>query len=238
VSQPVPGIELDHIIFFCAPGAPEADVLAGRGFHEGPGNSHPGQGTVNRRFFFRNAYLELLWVEGYDEAQAGEPRRTGLWDRWINRHNGCCPIGLVFRPSAPGTPTPFPSWSYVPRYFPAGFSIEVALDIPRNEPLLFYLPFARPALVEDVGSAPGGVQVGAISGASLHLPGTASLSPALNLVVASGAVAVEPGREILVDLFHANVSSEIIDLRPPLPLRFLPADAGARKSAPVASGGG
>jgi hypothetical protein len=148
VSQPVAGVELDHIIFFCGAGAPEADALLGRGLHEGPGNSHPGQGTVNRRFFCRNVYLELLWVEDYEEAQAGEARRTGLWDRWINRHNGGCPIGLVFRPSVPGTPTPFPSWSYIPKYFPAGFSIEVAIDIPPTEPLLFYLPFAKPALVE------------------------------------------------------------------------------------------
>jgi Glyoxalase-like domain len=96
----VSGLALDHIIFFCAPGAPEADALLGRGLHEGPGNSHPGQGTINRRFFFRNLYLELLWVEDFDEAQAPEARRTGLWDRWINRHNGSCPIGLVFRPRA------------------------------------------------------------------------------------------------------------------------------------------
>lgn len=215
------GVELDHIIFFCAPGAPEADALLGRGLHEGPGNSHPGQGTVNRRFFFRNLYLELLWVEGYDEAQTGDARRTGLWDRWINRHNGCCPLGLVFRPSAPGTPTPFPSWSYVPKYFPAGFSIEVAADIPTNEPLLFYLPFARPALVEDVAPVPGGAQVGAVSGVTLHLPETGSLSPALNSVVASGAVAVEPGQEILVDIRHDGETREIIDLRNNLPLRFL-----------------
>ena len=215
------GVELDHIIFFCAPGAPEADALLGRGLHEGPGNSHPGQGTVNRRFFFRNLYLELLWVEGYDEAQTGDARRTGLWDRWINRHNGCCPIGLVFRPSAPGTPTPFPSWSYVPKYFPAGFSIEVAADIPTNEPLLFYLPFARPALVEDVAPVPGGAQVGAVSGVTLHLPETGSLSPALNSVVASGAVAVEPGQEFLVDIRHDGETREIIDLRNKLPLRFL-----------------
>ena len=123
-------LELDHIIFFCAPGAPEADALLGRGLHEGPGNSHPGQGTVNRRFFFRNLYLELLWVEGFDEAQTGEARRTQLWDRWINRANGCCPIGLVFRPGPGGSDSPFPSWKYVPKYFPAGFSIDVALGIP------------------------------------------------------------------------------------------------------------
>lgn len=225
MSQPVAGVELDHIIFFCGPGAPEADALLGRGLHEGPGNTHPGQGTVNRRFFFRGLYLELLWVEKYDEAQSGDARRTGLWDRWIDRHNGCCPLGLVFRPSSAGTPTPFPSWSYVPKYFPAGFSIEVAVDIPPNEPLLFYLPFARPALVEDVAPVPGGVQVGAVSGVTVHLPETGSLSPALGSVVMSGAVAVEPAQEFLVDIRHQDGCREIIDLRTKLPLRFLPGGA-------------
>lgn len=226
------GVELDHIIFFCGPGAPEADALLGRGLHEGPGNSHPGQGTVNRRFFFRNVYLELLWVEGYEEAQTGDARRTGLWERWINRHHGSCPVGLVFRPSAPGAPAPFTSWSYVPKYFPAGFSIEVALDVPSNEPLLFYLPFARPALVEDVPPAPGGVRVGAVSGVSLHLPDTGGLSPALSSVVASGALAVEPGPQFLVDIRHENGCSEIIDLRDKLPLRFLPSDGAASSAGP------
>lgn len=221
-------LELDHIIFFCAPGAPEADVLLGRGLHEGPGNSHPGQGTVNRRFFFRNLYLELLWVEGFDEAQVGEARRTQLWDRWINRANGCCPIGLVFRPGSRGSDTPFPSWKYVPKYFPAGFSIDVALGIPSNEPLLFYLPFAKAALVEDVAPMPGGVKIGPVVGTTLHLPETSSLSPALNSLVAAGVVAVEPGRDLFIDVYHEHGSREIIDLRPKLPLRFLPAGRDLR----------
>jgi hypothetical protein len=218
--------ELDHIMFFCAPGAPEAEVLLGHGLHEGPGNSHPGQGTVNRRFFFRTVYLELLWIEDFDEAQSHEVRPTGLWDRWINRHNGTCPIGLVFRPGPVATPAPFPSWSYRPKYFPDGFSIEVARDIPANEPLLFYLPFARPALVEDV--APGGVKIGPVTGFTLHLPETTGLSPALNSLVAAGAVSVEPGREVLVDIQHQTDRREIIDLRPQLPLRFLPVERRAR----------
>jgi len=220
----VSALALDHIIFFCAPGAPEADALLGRGLHEGPGNSHPGQGTINRRFFFRNLYLELLWVDDFDEAQAPEARRTGLWDRWINRHNGSCPLGLVFRPGPKPTPVPFASWSYVPKYFPAGFSIEVARDIPANEPLLFYLPFARPALVEDVAPLPGGAQIGPVCGMTLHLPETSSLSPALNSLVSQAAVSIEPGQRLLVDVYHEHRSREIIDLRPKLPLRFLPAD--------------
>jgi hypothetical protein len=222
--------ELDHIIIFCDIGAPESGALIEEGFHEGPGNSHPGQGTANRRFFFRNAYLELLWIENRVEAQSPEARPVGLWDRWQKRANGACPFGLVFRPALNSRVAPPPSWTYVPRYFPPGFSIEVAKDIPDNEPLLFYLPFARPALVENVSTLPGGVQIGSVSGATLHLPDTSSLSPALNALVAAGVVSVDPGREILLDVHHEQGSREIIDLRPRLPIRFLRAGAGRSRN--------
>lgn len=220
--------ELDHVIFFCGVGAPEADALLGRGLHEGPGNSHPGQGTVNRRFFFRNAYLELLWVENFTDAQSPEAARTQLYDRWVNRATGVCPFGLVFRPGAKPGSTPFPAWSYVPKYFPPGFSIDVATHIPANEPLLFYLPFARASLVEDVAPMPGGAQIGAITGVTIHLRDTGSLSPALQSLVVSGSVVVEPGQDSWVDLEYVMGAREIIDLRPKLPLRFLPADRSAR----------
>jgi len=36
-------------------------------------------------------------------------------------------------------------------------------------------------------------------------------------------VSVEPAREYLLDLFHAGGTSQIIDLRPQLALRLLPA---------------
>jgi hypothetical protein len=216
-------VELDHVIFFCGAGAPEAEALLSRGLQEGSGNRHPGQGTINRRFFFGNVYLELLWVENFAEAQRAEVLRTGLWERWQSRATGGCPFGLVFRPRVPGQPSPFPSWSYVPQYFPAGFSIDVALDIPASEPLLFYLPFARSPRAKERDPVPGGAQVGTICATTLHLMHTGSLSPALESLLAAGVLAVEPGQKPRIDLEHVLGSSEIIDLRPILPLRFLPA---------------
>jgi len=222
--------ELDHIIIFCNVGAPEADALIERGLHEGPGNSHPGQGTANRRFFFPNAYLELLWIENSVEAQSPEARDTKLYERWRGRAAGACPFGLVFRPGPKGPADPPASWSYAPRYFPAGFSIDVARDIPPNEPLLFYLPFAKASLVENVELADSTVHVGPIVSATVHLPDTHALSPALSALVASGVIAIEPAREYLMDLYHGGGPSQILDLRPQLPLRLLPA-----RAAPPAS---
>jgi hypothetical protein len=213
--------EIDHFMFFCGSGAPEASALLERGFHEGPANSHPGQGTANRRFFFPNAYLELVWVENPVEAQSEAARPTRMWERWQQRHRAC-PLGLVCGPRQRAV-NEISSWTYTPKYFPPGFTIDVANGIPENEPLLFHLPFARPALVENIEPAEGSAAVGSIVGATIHLPGTATLSPALNALVAAGVVTVEPSREYLFDIYHVGGSTEFIDLRPELPLRFRPA---------------
>jgi hypothetical protein len=75
-------VELDHVFICVSQGAPEADYLTHFGLIEGAANVHPGQGTANRRFFFRNAMLELLWVENPDEARNAQTAPTMLWERW------------------------------------------------------------------------------------------------------------------------------------------------------------
>src|SRR5436305_8641465 len=102
------GIELDHVFVMCARGAPEGDALVRAGLREGTANAHPGQGTANRRFFFENAYLELVWVADIAEAQGEVARPARLWERWSGRGDGrACPFALVFRPDATGGALPF-----------------------------------------------------------------------------------------------------------------------------------
>jgi hypothetical protein len=99
----------------------------------------------------------------------------------------------------------------------------VASGLPRNEPPLFHLPFAKAALVEDSKCAEPKPVVGAIVGVTLHLPATATLSPALDALVAAGVVSIEPAREYFLEVLHVGGSTEYVDLRPELPLRFVPA---------------
>src|SRR6266436_6531254 len=111
--------EFDHVLICASEGAPEANGLAGFGLTEGTPNTHPGQGTACRRFFFRNGYLELLWVTDPAEAQSEAIQPTHLWERWKRRGSGGCPFGLGFRPSAYPAETPaFPAWEYRPPYMP------------------------------------------------------------------------------------------------------------------------
>jgi hypothetical protein len=60
---------------------PEAEALRELGLSEGSGNVHPGQGTANRRFFFANAFLELLWIADEEEIRNGQTRPTMLHER-------------------------------------------------------------------------------------------------------------------------------------------------------------
>jgi hypothetical protein len=138
-------LELDHIFICTAAGAPEANLLVHFGLTEGTPNQHPGQGTACRRFFFRNAYLELLWVEYTAEAQSNLVRRTGLWERWSRRGRGASPFGVCFRPVEQGQEdVPFSSWEYRPPYLPEPLVIHMGTNSERAaEPLLFYFPLVR-----------------------------------------------------------------------------------------------
>src|SRR5204862_7767404 len=84
---------VDHVFICCSKGAPEAEALVELGLVEGSGNVHLGQGTANRRFFFKNTYLELLWISDEAEARSSESEGTRLWDRCSSRNDGACPFG-------------------------------------------------------------------------------------------------------------------------------------------------
>lgn len=155
--------EIDHVLIFTSTGAPEAERLIAFGLSEGSPNRHPGQGTANRRFFFDNAMLELLWVESPKEAQSDSIRRLGLWERWSRREAGACPFGICYRPaSEAGIAPPFESWHYQPPYAPITIAVAVTSDN-FDEPLLFYLghvgrqardePHAHAAGIRNLSSA-------------------------------------------------------------------------------------
>ena len=135
--------ELDHVFICVDVGAPEAELLVKFGLTEGSPNTHPGQGTANRRFFFGNSMIELFYVTDTTEANSASVRRTGLLQRWQRRRVDASPFGVCIRPgqASPGKP-PFSAWAYQPSFFTA--PVYLGTNCHRfKDPLLFYMPFGR-----------------------------------------------------------------------------------------------
>ena len=213
--------ELDHVFVCCSPGAPEAASLARLGLTEGSANTHPGQGTASRRFFFQNAYLELFWVADPEEAQNERSRPTRLWERWSKRQADACPFGVILRPSAEARERnpPFASWSYHPQYMPPGLAIEIATGTPLGEPELFYIPFARRP--DAIGREPLTHATGfrEISAARVGLPAPGTLSRAARQAEAAGVVSfVTEAEHVMILGFDGEGAGKARDLRPELPL--------------------
>jgi hypothetical protein len=140
----IAAFELDHVLVWSSVGAPEAERLVAFGLTEGSPNVHAGQGTANRRFFFCNAMLELIWAHDEAEAQAGTAARLGLRARWRHGETGASPFGLCLR-RRPDAAPPFETGPYRPAYLPAGVVIDVAATSPvTREPLVFLAATRRP----------------------------------------------------------------------------------------------
>lgn len=138
-------MEIDHLFVFSANKGQEANELLEFGFVEGSSRVHVGQGTTNRKFYFDNFFLELLWVIDQQEvsSQLVAPTKLGERAGWAS-HQGS-PFGLCLVNTQDTDRLFAPSIPYQPVYFPAG----LAIDVLTNEscphlPWTFRLPFKGP----------------------------------------------------------------------------------------------
>ena len=220
-------VEVDHVFVCACVGAPEAQRLIDLRLVEGSRNRHPGQGTANRRFFFANAMLELLWVEHEAEARSeAEPaRRLHLWERWSGRDGAACPFGVCLRPSeGQSDVAPFPSWEYRPAYSPSGMPVANNSTVD-GEPLVFYSPVHR-----RMDSAPAdrrepyvhALPIRELTSLRIFTPGAAAPSAAMLASLRSGAFSLQPAARPLLELgFDGERHGARADLRPDLPLILL-----------------
>lgn len=216
--------ELDHLFICTTIDAPEADQLVSSGLTEGTPNAHPGQGTANRRLFFHNLMLELLWVYNPEEAQSEMIHPTHLWERWVDRKRGACPFGFCLRPTAqPIEDLPFPSWEYHPPYLPESLSILVTTNADvLTEPMLFYLGFGqRQDTYPAAKSQPLNHAVGLCEVTRVDLVSPHANSPSLELqaMVNNNLIGLRLGSAYLVELgFDGESQGQQVDFRPMLPL--------------------
>ncbi|MBV9928173.1 MAG: VOC family protein [Acidobacteria bacterium] len=220
-------VELDHLFICTSGGAPEVDQLIAFGLTEGQPNTHPGQGTACRRFFFRNAYLEFLWVRDAEEAQSEPAAALGLWQRCLYRQTDSSPFGLGLRPPAAKghVELPFEAWPYCPSWLPTPLRIDVAESATRTaEPLLFYASFfARPDSypVERRQPLVHAAGFGEITGLMITLPNVTSRSESRAGVGRAGVAEFVVGGSHLAEVtFDEGRQGEAYDFRPGLPLLF------------------
>ena len=216
--------ELDHLFICTDIGACEAERLVSFGLVEGTSNTHPGQGTANRRFFFHNAMLELLWVHDTQEAKSELIRPTSLWERWTNRKDNTCPFGVGLRPGTSGSDTvAFSSWAYRPPYLSDTLSIAVGTNSNvLTEPMIFQIPFGkRPDQYPTEKAQPLQHRVGLreITRIELVSPTADNSSPEFQAVIDTNQLRVRVGVEYCVELgFDWEVQGHQVDFRPGLPL--------------------
>jgi hypothetical protein len=222
-------LEVDHAFIACVPGAPEGDSLLRLGFVEGSGNTHPGQGTANRRFFFENFMLELIWVADQSEATSAQTRRTRLWERCSKRETDINPFGIVFRAVGDvDSPAPFRTWAYSPSYLPAGMSIQIAEGTTLQEPELFYLPFLRQSGNRRPEPTHHSVPIRQVRGLAAGVPRLQALSDSSRLAESSGLVRYFESLQPVLEILFAGDSALRFDLRPELPLVLRSASEGVR----------
>ena len=201
----------------CSPGAPEGDALVRAGFMEGSANTHPGQGTANRRFFFEDAFLELVWVCDEREARSVAVAPTRLWERWAERGQQACPFGLIFRAATGAPEPPFPTWSYRPSYSPV--AIEIATGTPLHEPELFYFRFPRPPGALEPQPRKHALELRRLTGVRIGLPGVDARSDAARAAEATGLVTFASAASHVMTLaFDHETQGRSRDLRPELPV--------------------
>lgn len=135
-------MEIDHIFIFSRNNGIEANNLVEFGLTEGSSRVHPGPGTVNRKFYFENFFLEILWVVNEKEIQSEVTSNTKLWERSQFGKNQHSRFGLCLVNSESTDKLFEQSEVYQPDYFPKGMSIDIITnkEYPKL-PWTFRLPY-------------------------------------------------------------------------------------------------
>lgn len=155
---------IDHIFIFCD-SSQEADALVNFGLTEGSGRIHEGIGTANRRFFFENFYLEILWVE--KESEAKSVPEISIWERANHKNTGYSRYGLCLQNTADTKGIFENAIKWQPKFLAEGQSVDIITD--EKMPWIFRFPLNRQKNTSDEPRVhPCGIQ--SLSKAVFYLP--------------------------------------------------------------------
>ena len=212
------------IIYLCVEGEAEAaELLKDFGLTEGSANDHPGQGTANRRFFFKNIFIELLYLTDTAQALSALTKPTQLGERFTSAGENVSPFGVCFRPVGTADDAPFPGWVYRPQYLPPELSVWVG-DAPLSEPMWFYLSFgSRPDSAMPERRQPTTHRRGFNEVTSIEISGAVNQEHSATAVIANrvpGFKFIHSNESAMQLVFGSGAEGKRHDFRPGLPLVF------------------
>jgi hypothetical protein len=221
-------MEVDHLFVFTGQPVAAAELLQAFGLTEGSPNVHPSQGTSCRRFFFENAYLELVWISNEADIKSPAVQRTQFWERSQYKDTNFSPFGICFRqPHTKEFLLLFEeSWHYTPPYLSANHYANIADNQHfLSEPMLFEMPFfgLKPADYPQEKKQPLVHQKGfcKLTKVILTMPAFESISVAFKKVLAESIVEMVPGNSYQATLeFDNGIKGETADFGDILPLSF------------------
>ena len=207
-------IELDHFFILTEPGALQAELLSEIGLTEGTASNHLGQGTANRRFFFEDTMLELLYVCDAQEAMNGPGSQLRLVDRAAG--GIASPFGIIVRTASGLINPPFSGWDYHPDYFEADKYFRIGENSGLlEEPLCTYAAFELPVLS---GQSTSTSPFDCVTELRISIP-VGQPSSVLEAVAQCEQISFHLGEPHLMEVvFNDAAESGVIDLRPELPL--------------------
>ena len=117
--------KINHIFIFCDNHDEVAQEFIAFGFIEGSSRVHENQGTRNRKFYFDNFFLEIIWVHDVDEVTNHITSPTKLYERSKYSKNGHSPFGLCLNYAVEDNEFFNDAIVYKPTYLPKNMLIEV-----------------------------------------------------------------------------------------------------------------
>ena len=117
--------KINHIFIFCDNHDEVAQEFIDFGFIEGSNRVHENQGTCNRKFYFNNFFLEIIWVHDVSEVTNEITSPTKLYERSMYSENGYSPFGLCLNYAEEDNTLFTNAIVYKPTYLPRNMLIEV-----------------------------------------------------------------------------------------------------------------
>jgi len=211
---------VDHF-YFCT-GDPDeiVNILIDFGLKEGKSNTHPGQGTANRRFFFQNSMLELLYVNDRSELESDRTNVLGLAEQFDNPLKST--LGIIFRPGeSENKRCPFEAVPYRPLYLPENLHMDVVCNTGDLEPKFIYMDFAtKPIGREEIFHEIENIKYKCITKITLKV-NIAELSNVEMIVKNNSDLNIEKSLEDILEIeLDDNSQGKVRDFTPFIPLRI------------------